>query len=64
MDPTAPKFRFGTEPEYLPEVEKMNKRKEWCRLALRSCAESQQCDWCRINLRQRLPEEFEGERSL
>jgi hypothetical protein len=60
MDPTAPKFRQGMEAEYLPEIERMNRRAEWCRLALRSCAERQQCVECRQTLRPRLPEEYEG----
>lgn len=60
MDPTAPKFRQGKEDEYMPEIVLMQRRAQWCRMALRSCAYRQQCEDCRKTLRQRLPEEYEG----
>lgn len=50
MDPTAPRFRQGKEPEYMPEVAIINARSRWCRLSLRSCVGRSQCAWCREHL--------------
>ena len=50
MDPTAPKFRQGKEPEYLPLVETMNAR-AWCWKCSLRC--ERQCNWCAVHVRER-----------
>lgn len=48
MDPTAPKFRQGKEPDYMPDIAEMNAR-AWCWRRSRFC--ERVCNWCAVHMR-------------